>query len=187
MDAVKELKKLLSYPLFKKIEEKFNHGLITYYEFLKTLGEAYQEMHYAIAYLNGWLGTETSFEDMLKGEIEIAKMNVNSPITFHKHEVAVVVYLKTGDVVTYIDNDEAKTIHFDSYKALNARLLGTLDVSNKKKIIKWLCLDSINADVWREIMNREINKEAARAIDEHERIYGADGEKWQASQGLYVI
>ena len=58
-------------------------------------------------------------------------------------------------------------------------------ISNKMSIND--ILNRIDMYINKEKERLYINKEAELAIDEHERIYGADGEKWQSSQTIVTF
>ena len=82
-------------------------------------------------------------------------------------EIQVDANLIDKEVITYIDGEELFSEKFDSMELMNS-FLETLDFDE---------LISIGDAGWQKIADREIDREAAAALDAHEAEFGADGSR----------
>lgn len=83
-------------------------------------------------------------------------------------ELQVCADLVRYELITYIDGDEVCSKNYSSLREMNEKELENLC---------WDNLIDLDDNSWNEVLNREVNKASAKAIDEYEAEYGADGRR----------
>lgn len=142
------------------------------------LSEA-EELERAKDYIEIFLEKEFDISDDIEdiSDVPLAYTTVSRDYIFEEmgaselsrdFDINVVANLKEREIITFIDGDEIKSTKYDSLKEMNEHVFSRLDFDN--------LIDLSDSD-WQKIVEKEIDKESERALDEYEAEYGADGRR----------